>query len=307
MPKEKILIKREEINRQLAAYFLSLEPGINIDSVRDLAGSMNASIGLISESISRLEELGAIEIDRRGQLGSFLVCQSVGKLWAAAINQPLVIAHTLPSNRRYEGLATALKKAFNDVGVEAYFIFVRGSRTRLNALRENRCHIAIVSQFAAEGLRSRTEEIAATLSAGSFVKSHQVFFRSDAKNNQPIKVAIDPDSYDQTQLSNIEFKDQPIDFHKITFMSIHHYLAEKKVDMAIWTEEDMENQLGTTISMQPLSKKTIEIVGDRNTKAALVTRVNDHATRALIQKVVNAADIDEIQQAVISGSIIPEY
>lgn len=307
MPNDKALIKREEINRRLAGYFLSLEPGINIDSVRDLAGSMDASIGLISESISRLEELGAIEIDRRGQLGSFLVRQSVGRLWASAMNQPLVIAHTLPSNRRYEGLATALKKAFNDVGVEAYFIFIRGSRTRLKALRENRCHIAIVSQFAAEGLRGRTEEIAATLAPGSFVKSHQVFFRNDTKNNQPINVAIDPDSYDQMQLSNIEFKDQPIDFHKITFMSIHHYLAEKKVDMAIWTEEDMENQLGNTISKRPLSEKTVEIVGGRNTKAALVTRTDDRATRALIQKVVDAAAINEIQQAVISGTLIPEY
>ncbi|MDP2964922.1 MAG: YhfZ family protein [Pelolinea sp.] len=307
MPNDKALIKREEINRRLAGYFLSLEPGINIDSVRDLAGSMDASIGLISESISRLEELGAIEIDRRGQLGSFLVRQSVGRLWASAMNQPLVIAHTLPSNRRYEGLATALKKAFNDVGVEAYFIFIRGSRTRLKALRENRCHIAIVSQFAAEGLCGRTEEIAATLAPGSFVKSHQVFFRNDTKNNQPINVAIDPDSYDQMQLSNIEFKDQPIDFHKITFMSIHHYLAEKKVDMAIWTEEDMENQLGNTISKRPLSEKTVEIVGGRNTKAALVTRTDDRATRALIQKVVDAAAINEIQQAVISGTLIPEY
>jgi DNA-binding transcriptional ArsR family regulator len=307
MPNDKTLIKREEINRRLAGYFLTLEPGINIDSVRDLASLMGASIGLISESISRLEEAGAIEIDRRGQLGSFLVRQSVGRLWSAAMHQPLVIAHTLPSNRRYEGLATALKKLFNDVGIEAYFIFIRGSRTRLNALRENRCHIAIVSQFAAEGLRAKTEEIAATLAPGSFVKSHQVYFRSDIKNQQPIHAAIDPDSYDQMQLSNIEFKDQPVDFHKITFMSIHHYLAEKKVDMAIWTEEDMENQLGNTISKRPLSEKTLEIVRGRNTKATLVTRTDDSATHALIQKVIDAVVIQEIQQAVISGALIPEY
>jgi hypothetical protein len=307
MANDKTLIKRDEINQRLAGYFLSLKPGINIDSIRDLAGSMDASIGLISESITRLEELGAIEIDRRGQLGSFLVTQSIGKLWAAAVNQPLVIAHTLPSNRRYEGLATALKKVFNDTGIETYFIFVRGSRTRLKALRENRCHIAIVSQFAAEGFISRTEEIAATLSSGSFVKSHQVFFRSDSKNKKPLRVAIDPDSYDQMQLSNIEFKGQSIDFHKITFMSIHQYLIEKKVDTAIWTEEDMENQLGNSISKRPLSEKTIEIVGGRNTKAALVIRADDSPTRAIIQKVIDSYTIDKIQQDVISGELIPEY
>jgi hypothetical protein len=307
MANDKTLIKRDEINQRLAAYFLSLKPGINIDSIRDLAGSMDASIGLISESISRLEELGAIEIDRRGQLGSFLVSQSVGRLWAAAVNQPLVIAHTLPSNRRYEGLATALKKIFNDAGIETYFIFVRGSRTRLKALRENRCHIAIISQFAAEGMLSRSEEIAITLPPGSFVKSHQVFFRTDSKNNKRIKVAIDPDSYDQMQLSNIEFKGQSIDFHKITFMSIHQYLIEKKVDTAIWTEEDMENQLGDLISKRPLSAKTNEIVAGRDTKAALVTRTDDTPTRALIQKVVDEGIVNKIQQDVISGFSIPEY
>ena len=54
--------------------------------------------------------------------------------------------------------------------------------------------------------------------------------------------------------------------------------------MAIWTEEDMENQLGNSISMRPLSEKTTEIVGGRNTKAALVTRTNDPATRRLDPK-----------------------
>ena len=90
-------------------------------------------------------------------------------------------------------------------------------------------------------------------------------------------------------------------------MSIHHYLSENKVDMAIWTEEDMENQMGTAISKRALSEKTLEIVGSRNTKAALVIRANDSATHALIQKVVDADEIDRFQQAVISGEIIPEY
>lgn len=300
-------VKREEINRMLAAYFLSLTPGSKLDSVRALAASMNASIGLISESVTRLEALGAIEIERRGQLGSFLVNLSIGRLWNVAVNQPLVIAHTLPSNRRYEGLATALKKAFNEAGVETYFIFVRGSRTRLQALRENRCHIAIISRFAAEGLQTRSELIAATLPPGSFVKSHQVFFRTDTSPNQPMTAAIDPDSYDQMQLSKIEFKDMQVTFNTISFMSIHRYLAEKKVDLAIWTEEDMENKIGNLIANRLLSKQTIKEIGSRNTEAALVIRSDDSTTLALIRKVINEKEIEAVQKAVISGDLIPEY
>ena len=305
---EKTTNKREEINQKLAGYFLSLEPGINIESVRDFAFSLNASIGLISESITNLEESGAIRIERRGQLGSFLLSSSAGKLWKAASNEPLVISHTLPSNHRYEGLATALKMTFNKEEIDTYFIFIRGSKTRLKALREKRCHIAIVSQFAAEGLKSKETEIAATLQPGSFAKSHQVFYRTDLnKNKSPIDIAIDTDSFDQSQLSNIEFKDKHVNFQRITFMNIHHYLSTKNVDMAIWTEEDMENQLGENIQKKPLSESTLEIIRDRNTKAALVVRADDIGTCQLIQKIIDGEQIRKIQQAVISGEIIPEY
>lgn len=308
MKAEKTTNKRNEINQKLAEYFLNLEPGLNIDSIRDLANSLNASIGLISESISFLEESGAIKIERRGQLGSFLLSSSIGKLWNIAREEPLVISHTLPSNRRYEGLATALKKAFSDAGIDTYFIFIRGSKTRLKALREKRCHIAIVSQFAAEGLTTKSEELATILQPGSFAKSHQVFYRSDLEEGKkPIEVAIDTDSFDQTQLSNIEFKDVEVNYQRITFMNIQHYLAARKVDMAIWTEEDMENQLGDNIRQKNLSSSTQEILKGRNTKAALVVRADDLATCQLISKLINEFEISQIQEAVINGEIIPEY
>jgi hypothetical protein len=303
----KNIAKREAINRQLAAFFLSCTTGTKLDSVRTLAASLHASIGLISESIARLEALGAIEIERRGQLGSILTRQSIGRLWDAAVNQPLVIAQTLPSNRRYEGLATALKKTFNAVGIETYFIFIRGSRTRLQALRENRCHIAIVSQFAAEGLQTPSERIASTLLPGSFVKSHQVFYRKDLPPNQALTAAIDPDSYDQMQLSKIEFEGKKLKFKNISFMNIHHYLTENIVDLAIWTEEDMETRAGGQIASRMLAEGTIKEIGVRDTEAALVLRPDDNTTLALIRKVINEKEIEAIQNAVICGDLIPEY
>lgn len=308
MVKNEGLIKREEINRKLAAYFLSLEPGDNIRSIREFSKDCTASIGLISESIAHLEKLGAVEIERRGQLGSSLVSYSIGRLWNAALCEPLVISHTLPSNRRYEGLATALKHSFNSNGVEVYFIFIRGSRTRLKALREKRCHVAIMSRFAADGLCTSGENIPLTLPEGSFVKSHQVFYRIDVDpGKSQISAAIDPDSYDQTQLSYIEFENQEIEYRKITFMNIQRYLSEKKVDTAIWTEEDMQNQLGLLIRRRQLSESSQKIVGKDNIKATLVVRAEDEATGRLIKKALDKQEIIRIQQAVISGEMIPEY
>lgn len=308
MEPEKKSNKRENTFQKLAEYFLSLEEGARIKSIRNLAHDYHTSIGLISECLNNLEESGAIKIDRRGQLGSFLSDCHIGKIWNASSENPLVISHTLPSNRRYEGLATALKKAFSEQGIESYFIFIRGSKTRLNALRENRCHIAIMSQFAAEGLISKSETIALTLEPGSFVKSHQVFFRPDlTKNEKTLEIAVDTDSYDQTELSKLEFKDEDINCKKITFMNIRHYLLTKIVDMAIWTEEDMENHSRVGILNKPLSKSTLDTLQMSNTRAALIIRSEDTAIQCLIPRVINKNSISRIQRAVISGKIVPEY
>jgi hypothetical protein len=241
-------------------------------------------------------------------LGSFLKTMSINKLWGFASGSPMVISHTLPSNRRYEGLATGLKQSFAEAGVDAYFIFIRGSRTRLQALREGRCQIAILSCFAAEGLQNNQDVMALSLPEGSFVGEHYVYYRPDsAQSGQNRIAAIDEDSYDQSQLTRIEFEGQDITYKTITFMNIHRYLSEKQVDLAIWTEEDMVNRLGSAIQRRPLANSTSTMIQKKNTKATLMVRRDDTATQAIIKKVLQPEKLIAIQQAVINGLIVPEY
>jgi len=305
---EKNIRKGIEVNRKLAAYFLSLQKGESIESVRNLSHSLQASLGLISKSIAEIEENGAVTIKRRGQLGSFIKEISIGKLWQIAVGEPLVIAHTLPSNRRYEGLAAAIKGALHGVGIETYFIFIRGSRTRIIALRNHRCQIAITSLFAADGLCEPTESVLLSLPPGSFVGAHQLFIRFNAPSaGHPLTAAVDPDSYDQMRLSEIEFQDQEVEFKKITFMNIPHYLSASQVDMAIWTEDDMQNHLSSTIKKQSLSPHTQEAAGTTDTQAALIIRSDDAVVGAVINKVLIPSQLMAVQQAVMDGMIIPEY
>jgi hypothetical protein len=297
-----------DVNRKLAAYFLSLQKGESIKSIRNLSHSLQASLGLISQSIAEIEEKGAVTIERRGQLGSSIKQISIGKLWQIAVGEPLVIAHTLPSNRRYEGLAAAIKGALHDVGIETYFIFIRGSRTRIKALRDHRCRIAITSRFAADGLCEPTESVMLSLPPGSFVGAHRLFIRVNAAGAvHPLTAAVDPDSYDQMRLSEIEFQGQEVVFKKITFMNILHYLSASQVDMAIWTEDDMQNHLSSIIKKQSLSPHTQEAAGTTDTQAALIIRSDDSVVGTVVNKVLIPSQLMAVQQAVIDGVVIPEY
>lgn len=300
--------KGEWLFRQLAGYFMSLSAGDSVKSIRTLAEEYAASIGLVSESISELEKMGVVRINRRGQLGSFLIQHSISSLWNAAMQTPLVIAHTLPSNRVYEGFSTGLKESFLSLGIETYFIFIRGSRTRLKALRDGHCHIAVMSHFSAQGLITKNEIIARVFPAGSFVGSHQVFFRQVSKEKTtPLRAAIDSDSYDQAELSHIEFNEMGVEWVPINFMNIQRCLLENIVDTAIWTADDMRTKFNGTIGSRPLSTETLHKVGNKNTMASLIVQAEDSPTNYLLQKALKNQKMLQIQEAVINGSKIPHY
>ena len=99
----------DELRRRLAHDLLALAPGDRLPTVRALAGRHGASLGAVHQAVVRLEEVGAIEVDRRHGRGAVLLDRSPGRLWAEAEREPLVVSLPLPTAPRIQGLATAIK------------------------------------------------------------------------------------------------------------------------------------------------------------------------------------------------------
>ena len=128
--------------------------------------------------MTRLQEAGAVEIEMRGRLGAFMVDRSIGRLWAVAENdRPLVIAFPLASSPRYEALATAIKQLLVRSGIEVFLVFIRGSRQRLQSLRDGRCHLVVMSAFAAGGLCSPDDAVIAEPPPLTYNTGHRVLTR----------------------------------------------------------------------------------------------------------------------------------
>jgi hypothetical protein len=296
------------IQRRLAGYLITLEVGDRIAPVRDLARSFRSSVGALSNALNGLEAKGIVEIERRGRMGSFMGDYSPGELWSVAETGPMVIGLTLPSNLCYEGLATGLKTIFTEAGIEVYMVFIRGSRTRLKALRENRCHVVVVSAFAAEKLCTRDERILMQLPRKTFVTGHRVFYRSHSPaKGAALKIAIDRDSYDQARLTELEFKGSNVKFVPVMFTRIHHLLSEGQVDAAVWTADDMQAFIGEDILDRPLSDAVASKLDGKNTMAALVARAENTSTHAIIRRILSEEKLTRIQNMVINGEILPEY
>lgn len=232
--------------------------------------------------------------------------RSLGPLWAAAEGGPLVVSLPLASSLRYEALATAIKQLLTRAGLEVFLIFVRGSRQRLQAVREGRCHLAAMSSFAAAELCGPEDRVVVELAPNSYNTGHRVF-SSPADPHRPLRVIVDRHSADQQLLTALEFAGTEIELLPAMTAQITRLLTNGQADAAVWTSDEMQaTRLGGILD-RPLAASVRARIGDTDTRAALVGRASDAAVMQALIAQVDAAHVAEIQLDVMSGHVVPEY
>lgn len=297
-----------DIVPELARRFLMApDPPTRVPTVRQLVDEHRSSLASIHAAIGRLEGAGAIEVDRRGRLGAFLVSRSVGRLWAAAESGPLVVSLPLASSLRYEALATAIKQLLTNAGLEVFLIFVRGSRQRLQAVREGRCHLAVMSSFAAIELCGPDDRVVGELAPNSYNTGHRVFYSAAGAERHHQRVIVDRHSADQQLLTGLEFAGADIELVPAMTGQITRLLAGGLADAAVWTSDEMEATRLDGILDRPLAPSVRARVGDSDTRAALVGRAAEAGLMHAVVAQIDAAEVARIQKDVMSGKVVPEY
>lgn len=297
-----------DLQKSLAEYFLWLEPGQRLPSVAKLAKSTDMSVGSVSTALNDLEANGVVKIQKRGHLGSIVESVHIGRIWNLIEESPFVIALSLPMHSHFEGLATALKASVEKLGIETYLIFIRGSNTRLRALMDNRCHVSVMSGLAADESSSKGYEILMQLPPGTWLSGYNVFYRKPFPAiGEPIRIAVDYDSYDHRRLSELEFTESNIEFINAPFVKFPRLLRQGEVDALIWTWDQKDVYLGPEITSRPISKKVEEMIGGRSISATIVGPKDRLLVKSVITTAVNANTIVEIQNRVVSGEMTPEY
>lgn len=297
-----------ELTQVLARRFLGSKVGDHVPTVRKLATEYRMSLGSVSAVLGKLEQSGAVTLERHGRLGTFLSTRSLGDLWMAAAGEPLIVSLPLPSTPRFEGLATGIKTLLTQAGIEVFLIFIRGSRRRLQALRQGRCHVAVMSSFAADELCGREDTSVLELPPKSFVTEHRVFIRHSASSRHTqLRVAVDRDSVDQQRLAELEFQDSQVEFVSANYIQLARVLEKGLADAAVWSLDEMGERRLPSIEGLSLSEGVRRQVGDSDTRANLIARCGDSSAHAAITEGIDVEALMQIEQAVLDGQMVPEY
>jgi hypothetical protein len=186
-------------------------------------------------------------------------------------------------------------------------MFVRGSRQRLQAVREGRCHLAAMSSFAASELCSADDAVVVELLPNSYNTGHRVFYTRGGDAARPLRVVVDRHSADQQLLTALEFEGREVVTLPAMTAQIARMLESEQADAAVWTIDEMQTRWPASVLDRPLSPAVRDRIGDRDTRAVLVGRSVDTSVLRAVCKAIDPTQVERIQLDVLAGRVVPEY
>lgn len=294
----------------IARELFDWQVGTQILRVADYAQKFQVGNGTIQGALHVLSEMGAIQLETRGQFGTFLVGIDRNQTRAVAGLGPLLGSTPLPYSRRYEGLATALYEMAARRSTAISLNYMRGGSTRVGALMRGQVDFVVISAMAYDLTCDQEPGLTAVaiLPEGTYVGDHALLMNDQADGgiSDGMKVGVDPTSIDQMELTRAEVDGRRVTLVQAPYTVLLDKLLRREIDAVIWNADDVQVR-HPGISVRPLQSVAGRAMNRRHTQAALVARADRHGVAELLRQVMDPAVLTAIQDEVLSGQRLPSY
>ncbi|MEV1024050.1 GntR family transcriptional regulator YhfZ [Streptomyces sp. NPDC050264] len=298
--------------RQLAVLLMGHEPDTRLPRVKDFAQELGCGNGTVQAALRLLEEAGGISTAARGHLGTFLVRSDRAILWRLSGLGTLLAAMPLPYSRRYEGLATGLRAAFEEAGTPFAITFMRGAGDRTAALLEGKVDLVVLSRLAADGLVEQHKDqlaLVADLGPATYVGAHGFLVREGASLDSPgLRVAVDHASEDQRMLAERAFAGRSdIQWVESSYMQLRDLFAQNQADATVWNLDEVQGRLGMEVDVLPLGDEVTRDLALRNSSAAIISRTEGAKALSAVRDALDLSQVAQLQSEVLRGERVPSY
>jgi len=288
--------------RRLAAQSV----GDRLAPVGDLAAEFGTGRGTIQSALRVLTAEGAVELEHRGRLGTYIRRLDYDKLLALAGLSTVIGVMPVAYSVRLVGLATGLTRAFEQAGLPLVLAQMRGGRNRIGFLRTGRCDFAVVSRLAYEReAPMRDLAVALSLGPGSYVGHHVLLVRGEGIEGitDGMRVGVDPTSHDHVQLTLEECRGKSVRLVSISYAQAIPKLLAGEIDAAIWDG----SAPATPEPLRIVPLRRTETGSGADTEAVLLIRGEDSALGDLLRNRIRPETVVAVQQRVLSGEEMPNF
>ena len=307
---KKLMSKNGAVAVLLAREFISLGPSDRISTIGDYAKQYETGRGTVQAALKLLQAEGAVSLESRGHLGTFISAIDYQKLWRVAGLGTIRGVMPLPYSKRYEGMATGLYRAFEGEEWPFSLAFMRGADKRVEALAAGDYDFAVTSQLAVwyELAKHDNLEVLFLFSPGTYVGSHMVIFRDSThtKIEPGMRVGLDPQSPDQFLLTKYECEGLEVEYVETFYNQILNKLQSGEIDAAVWNKDEIMEK-GLNYNLGELTNPKSMDVSSPAATAVLVINKERPEIKTTLLRIIDSEMITAVQEGVLAGSIIPKY
>ncbi len=307
---EPLLSRNGLAARQLAVSLLDHEEETRLPRLRDFAEELGVGNGTVQAAFQLLEEAGAIKTVARGHLGTFLVRADRSVLWRLSGLGTLLAAMPLPYSRRYEGLATGLRSAFEQARAPFAVTFMRGAHTRVAALLEGKVDLVVLSRFAADRLMAQHPlSLVADLGPATYVGAHGLLVRQGVDvESAGLRIALDRSSEDLELLTQRTFAGRTdVRWVEASYMQLWDLFARGEVDASLANLDEARRHKGEGVDVLPLGDEVSRELALRNSCAAIVGRADTPSALRAVRRSLDLTLVTALQDEVVRGERLPSY
>ncbi len=303
---EQLLSKNGLAVIDLAKTLLNYDIGDRVPTITELSERLDTARGTTQNALKTLENAGALRINSRGHLGSFLSEKNEAVLLKLAGINSLVGTMPLPYSRKYEGFATGLVSVMENVyDLPVTLSFMRGAKNRIVMVLEGRYDFAVISKYALQEFLKDSLPISTIIDFGpeSYCSSHVMIFHDPKANNikDGMKVGIDVDSVDQANMTKNICKGKRVEYVPVKYHTLLKKVLSGELDATIW---NMDEIIDGTIDINYIKATNGE---STDTEAVIVADSRRPEIIKILSTMINVDDVLHIQKAVEEGKITPSY
>jgi YhfZ C-terminal domain/Helix-turn-helix domain len=234
---------------EVAKDLLRAGVGARMTTSLELQERLDVGSGTVQKATRRLVEIGAARLRVRGHQGTVIEALDPVRVWRAAGLPPLRIVLPPPGAIESTAIGLGVRRQLAAAGIPVELDFVRGARRRAVRLAGTDLPVAtLMSKGAAQGLRMTDESEYSRLDFGPQSYYHanslvRLSRRGAGRKGQALRVAMDPDSFDHTVLTEREFGGRPgVEFVDCPFVQVPRAILDGVADAGVW------HRLMTTIT-----------------------------------------------------------
>ncbi|WP_409295636.1 GntR family transcriptional regulator YhfZ [Peribacillus sp. SCS-26] len=304
---ENFYSKQGIVVQKLAEELLIIEVNERLPKVSDFAEKFEVGRGTIQTALKILEGENCIRVEPRGHLGTFLRYKSVPNLLTYSGANRIQGVMPLPYSKKYEGLATGFTAQLESLGLSLNIAFMRGSKPRLEGMKEGRYDFALMSKFSAMEELNENDDLTIALEFGgkTYVSEHAIIFSDTEKKRleDGMKVGIDSFSTDQKILTQAEANGMNIEYLELNYMHLLQHLKAGTIDAMIWNVDEIDFEVH---NIQPLTSP-LAIEYEKQMNEAVCVIKKDNRKMAYIISLLSDREIVDIQTKVVNGDLMPKY